>query len=343
MELHFTRTNGPVDEAIDQLMELSGHIHHPELVREMILAALKAGQEEDEKADLKLMSVTMKEMRFSSKVFAPYRHVRKVSVFGSARTQPDEPVYEMAHLFGKKLAEAGYMVITGGGSGIMQAINEGAGPEYSFGVNIRLPFEQKPNPVIEGNPRLIVYKYFFNRKVAFLKEASAIALFPGGFGTLDEAMETLTLLQTGKRDPIPLVLVDEPGGTYWSRWIQFFEEELMAQGYITASDFYLFERVDSVDAAVEKIDHFYRRYHSLRYVEKQLVLRLTSDIDLKFVKELKDQFSDILIPQGNIYLSGPLPAEADEPEIANLPRLVVDFNRRDLGKLRKLIDAINSC
>lgn len=343
MELHFTRTNGPVDEAIDQLMELSGHIYHPELVREMILAALKAGQEEDEKADLKLMSVTMKEMRFSSKVFAPYRHVRKVSVFGSARTQPDEPVYEMAHLFGKKLAEAGYMVITGGGSGIMQAINEGAGPEYSFGVNIRLPFEQKPNPVIEGNPRLIVYKYFFNRKVAFLKEASAIALFPGGFGTLDEAMETLTLLQTGKRDPIPLVLVDEPGGTYWSRWIQFFEEELMAQGYITASDFYLFERVDSVDAAVERIDHFYRHYHSLRYVEKQLVLRLTSDIDLKFVKELKDQFSDILIPQGNIYLSGPLPAEADEPEIANLPRLVVDFNRRDLGKLRKLIDAINSC
>jgi hypothetical protein len=342
MELHFTRTNGPVDEAIDQLIELSGHIYHPELVREMILAALKAGQEEDEKADLKLMSVTMKEMRFSSKVFAPYRHVRKVSVFGSARTQPDEPVYEMAHLFGKKLAEAGYMVITGGGSGIMQAINEGAGPEYSFGVNIRLPFEQKPNPVIEGNPRLIVYKYFFNRKVAFLKEASAIALFPGGFGTLDEAMETLTLLQTGKRDPIPLVLVDEPGGTYWSRWIQFFEEELMAQGYITASDFYLFERVDSVDAAIERIDHFYRRYHSLRYVEKQLVLRLTSDIDLKSVKELKDQFSDILIPQGNIYLSGPLPAEADEPEIANLPRLVLDFNRRDLGKLRKLIDAINS-
>lgn len=343
MELHFTRTNGPVDEAVDQLMELSGHIHHPELVREMILAALKAGQEEDEKADLKLMSVTMKEMRFSSKVFAPYRHVRKVSVFGSARTQPDEPVYEMAHLFGKKLAEAGYMVITGGGSGIMQAINEGAGPEYSFGVNIKLPFEQKPNPVIEGNPRLIVYKYFFNRKVAFLKEASAIALFPGGFGTLDEAMETLTLLQTGKRDPIPLVLVDEPGGTYWSRWIQFFEEELMAQGYITASDFYLFERVDSVDAAVERIDHFYSRYHSLRYVDKQLVIRLASDIDLKSVKELKDQFSDILTPQGDIYLSGPLPAEADEPEIANLPRLVVDFSRRDLGKLRKLIDTINSC
>ena len=156
-------------------------------------------------------------------------------------------------------------------------------------------------------------------------------------------METLTLLQTGKRDPIPLILVDEPGGTYWSRWIQFFEEELRAQGYITSSDFYLFERVDSVDAVVNRIDHFYRRYHSLRYVEKKLVLRLTSSIDLQFVNQLKNRFSDILIPQGNIYLSGPMPAEADEPEIANLPRLVVDFNRRDFGKLRKLIDAINSC
>jgi hypothetical protein len=342
VELHFTRTNGPVDEAIDQLMELAGDIHYPELVREMILAALKADQEETEKADLKFMNVTLKEMRFSSKVFSPYRHVRKVSVFGSARTQPDEPVYEMARLFGKKLAEAGYMVITGGGYGIMQAIHEGAGPEYSFGVNIRLPFEQKPNPVIEGNPRLIVYKYFFNRKVAFLKEASAIALFPGGFGTLDEAMETLTLLQTGKRDPIPLVLVDEPGGTYWSQWLQFFEEELLAQDYITASDFYLFERVDSVDAAVERIDRFYRRYHSLRYIGNQLVMRLTSDIDQQSVNELKNRFSDILIPQGNIYLSRPLPAEADEPEIANLQRLIVDFNRRDFGKLRKLIDAINS-
>lgn len=342
MELHFTRTNGPVDKAIDQLIELAGDIHHPELVREMILAALKADQDETEKADLKLMNVTLKEMRFSSKVFAPYRHIRKVSVFGSARTQPDEPVYEIARLFGKKLAEAGYMVITGGGYGIMQAIHEGAGPEYSFGVNIRLPFEQKPNPVIEGNPRLIVYKYFFNRKVAFLKEASAIALFPGGFGTLDEAMETLTLLQTGKRDPLPLVLVDEPGGTYWSRWLQFFEEELLAQDYIATSDFYLFERVDSVDAAVQRIDRFYHRYHSLRYIENKLVIRLTSDIDQQSVNGLKNRFSDILISQGNIYLSGPLPAEADEPEIANLPRLIVDFNRKDFGKLRKLIDAINS-
>jgi uncharacterized protein (TIGR00730 family) len=342
MDIHFTRTNGLIDEAIDQLMELVGNIHSSEIVREMILASLKAGQEDDKKADLKLMNNTLKEMRFTSKVFGPYHNVRKVTVFGSARTLPDESVYEMAHLFGQKLAEAGYMVITGGGSGIMQAVNEGAGSDYSFGINIRLPFDQKPNPVLEGNPRLIVYKYFFNRKVAFLKEANAIALFPGGFGTLDEAMETLTLLQTGKRDLLPLVLIDEPGGTYWSQWLKFFEEELLREDYINASDFYLFERVDSVDEAIEKINHFYRRYHSMRYVEKQLVIRLTSDINLQSVQEIKEQFSDILTPKGNIYLSGPLPVEADEPEIGDLPRLVVDFDRKNFGRLRRLIDTINS-
>jgi uncharacterized protein (TIGR00730 family) len=342
MELHFTRTNGPVDEAIDNLMELADHVHHPELIREMILAALKVGQEQEHTAVFKMINSTVKEMRFTAKIFKPYHNVRKVSVFGSARTRPEESVYQMAYLFGQKLVKAGYMVITGGGSGIMQAVNEGAGPDHSFGMNIRLPFEQKPNPVMEGNPRQIDYKYFFNRKVAFLKEASAIALFPGGFGTLDEAMETVTLLQTGKRNPIPLLLVDEPGGTYWSRWIQFFEQELLTEGYITASDFYLFERVNSVDSAVEKISNFYHRYHSLRFVEKQLVIRLISDIDLQAIEELKTRFSEIIQPPGSMYLSGPLPEEADEPEIDNLPRLVLNFNRKDFGKLRKLIDAINS-
>ena len=342
MELHFTRTNGSVDDAIDQLMELAGHVCCPELVREMILAALKAGQEETEKADLKLMNSTLKEMRFTSKVFGPYHNIRKVTVFGSARTHPEESVYKMAYLLGRRLAESGCMVITGGGSGIMQAINEGAGPEHSFAVNIRLPYEQKPNPVVDGNPRLIVYKYFFNRKVAFLKEANAIVLFPGGFGTLDEAMETLTLLQTGKHDPLPLILVDEPAGTYWLKWLQFFEEELVSQGYINASDFYLFELVDSVDGVVERINHFYRRYHSLRYVENQLVIRLTSGIDPQSVGELKDRYQDILIPGGSIYLSGPLPAEDDEPEIVDLLRLIIDFNRKDFGRLRRFIDAINS-
>ena len=334
-------SNGPVDAAIGQLLELAP-VNHPELVREMIIAALKAGQEDDIRADLKLMNTTLKEMRFTSKVFGPYRGVRKVTVFGSARTRPVEAVYRMAQLFGKKLSEGGYMVITGGGGGIMQAINEGAGPDNSFGVNIRLPFEQKNNPTLEGNPRLITYKYFFNRKVAFLKEADAVALFPGGFGTLDEAMETLTLIQTGKRNPMPLVLIDEPDGTYWSLWQKFFEDELLAQGYLSPSDFYLFERVNSVDDAVECINKFYRRYHSQRYVDKKLVIRMTSALSPQAVAELKERFPDILTCGGDICVSCSLPEEADEEQLADLPRLVVDFNRKDFGRLRKFIDAINS-
>lgn len=341
MKLHFTRTNGPVDEAIDRLIEIAEGVDHAAYVREMILAALKAGQEDNEKADLKLMNTTMKEMRFTSKIFGPYRDVRKVTVFGSARTMPGESAYEMARLFGRKLAEADYMVITGAGGGIMQAVNEGAGPDHSFGVNIQLPFEQRPNPVLLGNPRLITYKYFFNRKVAFVKEADAIALFPGGFGTLDEAMETLTLLQNGKHSPLPLILIDEPGGTYWAGCLRFFEEELLSRGYISASDFNLFERVDSVETAVEKISRFYRRYHSLRYVENRLVIRLNSEIPPRAIEELKERFSDILTRQGDISLSPLLSEEADEPEIAHLPRLVVDFNRKDFGRLRSFIETIN--
>ncbi len=341
MKLHFTKTNGPVDEAIDKLIDITGGIRRPEYVREMILAALKAGQEDDESADLKLMNTTLKEMRFTSKVFGPYRDKRKVTVFGSARTQPGEVPYEMAKLLGQKLAEAGYMVITGGGAGIMQAANEGAGPEHSFGVNIRLPFEQKPNPVVEGNPRLITYKYFFNRKVAFLKEADAVALFPGGFGTLDEAMETLTLVQTGKRNPLPLILVEDPSCPYWTGFIKFLEEELLASGYISKTDFVLFERVDSVDAAVARINRFYSRYHSMRYVDGRLVFRLTSELSPDNIRRLKDKFSDILLPGGDIASTGPLPDELEDGDVVHLHRIIIDFNRRDFGRLRSLIDAVN--
>jgi hypothetical protein len=341
MKIYFTKHNGPIDEIIEKLMETAEGIGRPRYVREMILASLKAGQEADESADLKLMNSTLKEMRFTSKVFGPYRNVRKVTVFGSARTLPGDPVYEMAKLFGKRLAETGYMVITGGGGGIMQAVNEGAGHEHSFGVNIRLPFEEKPNPVSEGNPRFITYKYFFNRKVAFLKEADAVALFPGGFGTLDEAMETLTLVQTGKRNPMPLVLVDDPDRPYWPHLIRFLEEELLARDYICPADFSLFERVCSVDAAVEKIRHFYRRYHSLRYVHGQLVIRLTSALGPDEIRKLTDQFHDILLPGGGITASGALEAEREDADVIHLPRLVIDFNRKNFGRLRSLIDSIN--
>jgi uncharacterized protein (TIGR00730 family) len=342
MEIRFKGDNGPVDEAIHDLIETVGGVRRPGIVREMILASLKAGQEDDGRVDLKLMNTSLKEMRFTAKTFSPYRDVKKVTVFGSARTRPDETAYQMARLLGRKLAESGYMVITGGGSGIMQAVNEGAGPDYSFGVNIRLPFEQRFNPVIEGGLRNISYKYFFNRKVAFLKESDAIVLFPGGFGTLDEAMETLTLVQTGKRNPVPLVLVEEPGGCYWMRWIEFVNETLLARGYISQSDLKLFERVDSADDALQSINHFYARYHSLRYIDDHLVIRLTSGIEQRKVEELKICFSDILRPDGEMYVSGPLPEEMDEPEIEHLPRLILNFKRDDFGRLRELIDAINN-
>jgi len=342
MEIHFKRDNGPVDERIHGLIELAGGIRRPGIVREMILASLKAGQEDTGRVDLKLMSTSLKEMRFTAKAFSAYHHAQKVTVFGSARTQTDETTHQMARLLGKKLAKSGYMVITGGGPGIMQAVNEGAGPENSFGVNIRLPLEQQPNPVIEGNLRNISYKYFFNRKVAFIKESDAIVLFPGGFGTLDEAMETLTLVQTGKRNPVPLILVDAPGGSYWMRWIEFVKDTLLALSFISPSDLSLFETVDSIDDAVQRINRFYSRYHSLRYTDGRLVIRLTSGIPEQKLEELRDRFSDILKPHGDMYLSGALPEESGEPETENLPRLILDFNRDDFGRLRELIDALNS-
>lgn len=343
MELHFTRTNGPADEAIEDLISLAGGIHHGDMVREMILAALKAGQESEDRADLKLMNTTLKEMRFTTKIFAPYKEVKKVTVFGSARTKPGEPIYEMATVFGKQLVEKGYMVITGAGPGIMQAVNEGAGPEHSFGVNIRLPFEQKANPVLEGNPKTINYKYFFSRKVAFLKESDAVAMFPGGFGTLDEAMETLTLVQTGKRNPMPIVFLDEPDSTYWTRWREFLQRELLRLGYVSPMDFSLFDLVSTVESAVEKISRFYHCYHSLRYVKDRLVIRLHSPIDFDRETDLREHFSDILTSPHEFFFSqNALPEEADEPEISHLPRLVLTFNRRDFGRLHQLIDHLNN-
>ncbi len=341
VELHFTRTNGPVDESIDRLMNEVGGIVNTDIVREIILAGLKAGQENGGRADLKLMNASLKEMRFTAKVFGPYRHVRKVTVFGSARTRPEAPLYQMAKALGKRLAEAGFMVITGGGPGIMQAANEGAGSEHSFGVNIRLPFEQKPNPVLVGNPRHISYKYFFNRKVAFLKEADAVVLFPGGFGTLDEAMESITLLQTGKRYPLPLILIDEPGGTYWERLCRFLENELSGQGYISHDDFRLIETVTRPADVVDRIRRFYSRYHSLRYVGDQMVLRLAQPLEPAQVDALRKEYADILIPGGDMHLSDPLADEANEPELMHLSRLVVDFNKRDFGRLRQLVDTLN--
>lgn len=340
-ELRFDEDNGAVDRIILDLFQLAGGVHHQEIIREMILAALKAGQENTNKADLKLMNSTLKEMRYTSKVFSPYHQFRKVTVFGSARTKPSEPIYQMASEFGARLAEKGYMVITGGGPGIMLAVNEGAGTEHSFGVNIRLPFEQKPNHVLIESPRSILYKYFFNRKVAFIKQADAVALFPGGFGTLDEAMEVLTLLQNGKCPPIPLILIENPGNDYWSGWIRFLKDILLVDDYIDFQDFNLFDQVGAIDEAVEIIGRFYKRYHSIRYVGDRTVIRLSSRPTTSEVQQLKDIFHDLLTSGGDLYLSDPLPEEQNEPELNHLTRLVMDFNKKDFGRLRQMIDAIN--
>ncbi len=341
MNLHFSRTNDQIDEMIDALMD-KADVHHPHIIREMIISALKAGQESDYLADLKLMRTTMKEMRYTNKIFGPYRDRKKVTIFGSARTEPEEPIYQKCLQFSRSLAEKGYMVITGGGGGIMQAGNEGAGTDNSFAVNIRLPFEQETNPVMENSKNVITYKYFFNRKVAFLKEADAVALFPGGFGTLDEAMETLTLIQTGKNPPIPLVLIDDDNGEYWEPWFEFIKKTLLKRGLISGEDFSLFTITRDAAEAVELIDEFYRVYHSSRFVGDTLVIRLNKPLEAQQVETLASEFSEIIDPASTLQVTGALPAEKDQPDLLHLPRLTFKFNHRSYGLLKAFIRRINS-
>ncbi len=340
MELSFTRKNGEIDLQIDQLIAKAEGVHHAALVREMILAALKAGQETSYLADLKMLNNTMKEMRYTNKIFSAYRHRKKVTIFGSARTEPSEPIYQTCVQFSRELAARGYMIITGGGGGIMQAGNEGAGSENSFAVNIRLPFEQSPNPVMAKTPRLVTYKYFFNRKVAFVKEADAISVFPGGFGTLDEAMEVFTLIQTGKTSPKPLVLVDDESG-YWDRWFEFIKAALLVRGLISGEDFSLFTITRSVEEAVQAIEDFYRNYHSLRFVDGMLVIRLNKELSDRDIAELESEFPELLRPGSRIERSGPLAEESDEPDLLDLPRLVLRFDHQHYGLLIAFIRKIN--
>ena len=339
MFLSFDRSNGEIDEYIDLMMSKAG-VHHPRLIREMILTALKSGQENNYMADQKLMRTTMKEMRYTNKVFAPYRQRKKVTVFGSARTRRDEPIYQTCVDFCRQLVEHNYMVITGGGPGIMLAGNEGAGAENSFAVNIHLPFEQETNPVMSEDDKVITYRYFFNRKVAFLKEAHAVALFPGGFGTLDESMEIMTLMQTGKNPPIPLVLIDDEGG-YWDEWFKFLRDSLFKRGLISGEDFGLFTITRDYREAIQVIDDFYRNYHSLRYVGKKLVVRLNKQISQEQCDILISEFSEILAPDGTMTLNEALPEEHDQPDLHKLPRLIIDFNQRSFGLLSALIRRIN--
>lgn len=293
------------------------------------------------RGDLKLLSRTLRELRYAFNVFQPYQRRRKVTVFGSARTKPDHPAYRQAEDFSRRMAEHDWMVITGAGGGIMEAGHRGAGRELSMGLNIMLPFEQSANPIIDGDPKLVTLKYFFTRKLMFVKECSAVVCCPGGVGTLDETFEVLTLLQTGKQALLPMVLLDEPGGNYWKSLEGFFREQLLNKGYVSPEDFHLFKITDNNVEAVREVLQFYRVYHSMRYVDELLVLRLTSQLSSLRLAHLNEHFADILV-SGKIEQRDAFPEEISEPDLLALPRLVLHFNRRNLGRLRQLIDAINA-
>ena len=290
--------------------------------------------------DLKIATGALREMREAFKVFAAYRGVRKVSAFGSARTREGDPVFTLAEEFARRIADRGYMLITGAGPGIMEACQRGAGRDRSFGVNIRLPWEQQANTIIQGDPKLMSFRYFFARKLFFLKEADAVVLFPGGFGTHDEGFETLTLLQTGKTRPVPLILLDRPRGAFWKTWQRYVEEQILRRRMIQKEDFALYMVTDNVDAAVEEITQFYRVYHSSRYVREQFVIRITQPLPADFVDALATEFHDI-ITDGGITQRAALRAEREEVDIAHLPRLAFHFDRIHFGRLRMLIDRLN--
>ena len=292
------------------------------------------------RGDVKLLSVALRELRYCFKVFSLYRSRRKVTVFGSARLPLDDPSCVQAIEFGRRLAEAGYMIITGAANGIMEAGHVGAGRDNSIGVNILLPFEQEANSVIRGDNKLMHLKYFFTRKLLFVKEADAVALFPGGFGTLDEGFEVLTLVQTGKSHIFPIVMVDVPGNDYWQHFLRFTKDVLLARKLISPYDLSLFKVTTSVDEAVNEILNFYRIYHSMRYVRGDLVLRIKQRLREATLQRIQAEFADI-IKSGTFQQTDALPEESGDAHVSSLPRLRFRFDRHKLGRLRQLIDVIN--
>jgi hypothetical protein len=310
------------------------------LVDQIKDVADKLARDQTTHGDLKIILRALKELRYAFKVFKPYRLRRKVTMFGSARIPPAALIYKMGVEFGRRMAEEGWMVVTGGGPWIMEAGHAGAGREMSFGLNIVLPFEQDANPFIAADEKLINFKYFFTRKLLFVKEVHGIVLFPGGFGTQDEGYETLTLVQTGKRDLMPIICIDEPHGTYWQGWRKFIVDELLQHKLISPADMSLFTFVDSVESGVRELLKFYSVYHSMRYVRRKLVIRLNHEPGDELIARLNDEFRDIVT--GQILRSQALPLESDDPHLVDLPRLVFQFNRKDIGRLRQMVDVINS-
>ncbi len=327
-------------QQIEALLECSEDDLHAALMKELLTGLLKLHDTSLDLLDLKIVNRSVKELRHAFGVFQCYRDRQKISIFGSARTSSDDSNYQLAYRFAQAIVQQGFMVITGGADGIMRAAQEGAGRENSFGVNIMLPFEQGPNATIAADPKLITFKYFFTRKLMFQKEANAIALFPGGFGTHDEGFEILTLAQTGKSDPQPIVLLQAPGCNYWDDWLAFVTKQLLKRKLINEEDLGLFTIVNSADAAVDDILRFYHRYHSIRFVGRQMALRLKKTISAEQLDQIQERFSDLLA-EGRFELRGPLEEELDEPALQDLPRLVFSFNRRSASRLRQLINHLN--
>ncbi|MEM7602251.1 MAG: TIGR00730 family Rossman fold protein, partial [Verrucomicrobiota bacterium] len=332
--------NEAIDAKIHDLVEDWACGSSNALVREMIVTALKFGKDCPPEGDLKLYNRALKEMRHSSRVFGPYADERKISIFGSARTKPEEPEYQAAVSFAAKMRDAGFMSITGAGPGIMEAAQEGSGRDSSFGLNIKLPFEQGANVHIEGDEKLINFNYFFTRKLAFVKESDAIAALPGGFGTMDELFEVLTLIQTGKAQVVPIVLVDADGGTYWKTWMQFVKDHLFRLGLISEDDFNLFKVMTDIDAAVKEVTSFYSNFHSYRYVGKRLVMRLQKPVTDALLAKLNADFIDLL-DEGSFETCSALPEEMDETHLKDLPRLICSKKRGMAGRFRQLIDEVN--
>ncbi len=326
-------------EAIKKFIREFAPCENEDLLFYMLVTICRLGADGADRGDLKILNTALKELRYAFKVFRPYQPIPKVSIFGSARTPEDHPQY----LEAKKLAELvqrhGWMVITGAGDGIMRAGHHGATRDASFGVAISLPVEQATNAIIADDPKLVNFKYFFTRKLVFVKEADAIVLFPGGFGTQDEGFESLTLVQTLKTSPTPIILCDEPSGTYWAHWMSYVRSELLGNGMVDPGDLDLFVVTDRAEDAVAEILKFYRRYHSSRFVGDQFVVRLNSPLSDETVGEINDTFADIL--EGGRFGQAPGPLEGEEGAYPDKTRLVFAFNRRSAGRLRLLINSIN--
>ena len=323
---------------IDSFAE--AHLPDPnqDIFKDMLITICRLARDGADRGDVKLLHKAFGELRYAMKVFAPYGDIRKITIFGSSRTPEDNPDYLAAVEFARRMCENNWMVITGAGDGIMKAGHHGAGREASFGVAIRLPFEQKTNTVIASDEKLVTFRYFFTRKLIFIKEASSVALFPGGFGTQDEGFEALTLIQTGKASLVPVIMLERPGGTYWLQWRAYVAAELLRTGMITEQDMDLFTITDNIDTAVRVVRDFYRVYHSMRYVDDELILRLERPISDQRLARLNDEFSEILT-SGKIEQCPALPAE--EGEYPEKMRLKLWFDRRSFGRLRRLIDIVN--